>query len=147
MTLKKTLMTTLWRVQQAQAVISIAFWSLTLAGVFYPYVAARWLDDALGADKVALGLALLVMVVVAAILAFGYVYDRLKFWKEQMFVTQERNPFTYGGLVMPAHIVLWDAVLTRDPAAIFYAQSLLKKSLEDPSIDDAYHRILEEVTR
>ena len=138
-------MTTLWRVQQAQAVISIAFWSLTLAGIFYPYIAARWLNDSLGADRVALGMALIVAVVISAILIFGYLYDRLKFWREQMFVVQERNPYTYGARVPPNHIILWEAAITREPEAVELAHSLLLKALDDPAILEAYTRIIEEV--
>ena len=138
-------MTTLWRVQQAQAVISIAFWSLTLAGIFYPYIAARWLDDSLGADRVALGMALIVAVVVSAILIFGYLYDRMKFWREQMFVVQERNPYTYGPRVQPTQIVLWEAAIFRDPDSIELARNLLLKALDDPAIMDAYQKIVAEV--
>jgi len=109
--LKKSIMTTLWRVQQAQMVISIIFWSLTLTGIFYPYIRAKALNNVIGPERVFLGMALIFLSVVALVLAFGYMYDRLKFWREQITVAQERNPFSYGARVTPIQIILWTALL------------------------------------
>lgn len=146
MTLKKRVMTTLWRVQQAQMVISIVFWSLTLTGVFYPYVRARWLNDLLGPERVAVGMTIMFCAVVALIVAFGLAYDRLKFWREQTLVVQERNPFAYGTRLMPTQAILWEAAITRDPAARFYATSLIEYNMRDPAFKEAYDEILEVVT-
>ena len=145
--IKKRLMTTLWRVQQAQVVISIVFWSLTLTGVFYPYVSERFLDDALGPERVAVGMIIMFTVIVLLVIGAGTLYDRFKFWREQTMVVQERNPFAYGPKMMPNHIVLWEALLTQDPAARFYAESLIRFNLEDPTTKEAYDNILEEVTK
>lgn len=145
MKVKKALMTTLWRVQQAQTVISIAFWSLTLAGIFHPYVADKWLDEAIGPNNIALGMLLIVALVMVAVIVFGYVYDRLKFWREQQDVIQERNPYTFGAKVQPTQIILWDAVINRTPASIELAKRLIDHAMDDPIIEAAFIRIEEEV--
>ncbi len=91
---KKVLMKNFWRVQQAQMVISVAFWSLTLTGIFYPYFRVKFDNWGLGQEQVFFGMALLFAVVLAAIMVFGYLYDKFKFWKEQQMVIVERNPYT-----------------------------------------------------
>ncbi len=93
-TFKKRLMKNFWRVQQAQMVISVAFWSLTLTGIFYPYFREKFNNWGLGQENVFIGMAVLFLMVVAGIMLFGYIYDKFKFWKEQQFVIIERNPYT-----------------------------------------------------
>ena len=92
--LKKKIMKVFWRVQQAQMVISVVFWSMTLTGVFYPFIREWLLNRLLGEENVFLGMLLIFLLVVGAILLFGFIYDKLKFWKEQQFVMIERNPYT-----------------------------------------------------
>jgi hypothetical protein len=82
-----------WRIQQAQMMIAILFWSLTLTGVFYPYIRERLLNSWIGPERVALGLALLFICVLGSVILFGIIYDRLKFWNEQQMVAVERNPY------------------------------------------------------
>ena len=136
-------MTTLWRVQQAQMVISIIFWSLTLTGIFYPYIRARALNDLIGPERVFLGMALIFLVVVALVLAFGYLYDQLKLWREQITVAQERNPFSYGGKVTPVQNILMRALLNpQDEEAYHDAMQLLDHNLEDSKASEAYHQII-----
>lgn len=91
---KKVLMKNFWRVQQAQMVISVAFWSLTLTGIFYPYFRVKFDNWGLGQDQVFLGMGMLFLVVLLCIMLFGYFYDKFKFWKEQQMVIVERNPYT-----------------------------------------------------
>lgn len=93
-TMKKKVMKTFWRVQQAQMVISVAFWSLTLTGIFYPYFREKFNNWGLGQENVFVGMAILFSLVVVAIIFFGYMYDKFKFWKEQQLVIVERNPYT-----------------------------------------------------
>lgn len=144
--LKKSIMTTLWRVQQAQMVISIIFWSLTLTGIFYPYIRARSLNDLIGPERVFLGMALIFLAVVALVLAFGYMYDRLKFWREQITVAQERNPFSYGARVTPIQVILWKALLNpHDQEAYHDAMQLLDHNLKDPNASEAYSQIIAEI--
>ena len=144
--LKKSIMTTLWRVQQAQMVISIIFWSLTLTGIFYPYIRARALNDLIGPERVFLGMASIFLVVVALVVAFGYLYDRMKFWREQITVAQERNPFSYGGKVTPVQVILWKALLNpQDEEAYHDAMRLLNHNLEDPKASEAYSQIISQI--
>lgn len=143
MGLKKSIMTTLWRVQQAQMVISIIFWSLTLTGIFYPYIRVRALNDLIGPESVFLGMALIFLGVVSLVLAFGYLYDRLKFWIPQITVAQERNPYSYGGKVTPVQVILWKALLNpQDEEAYHDAMRLLDHNLKDPKASEAYHQII-----
>lgn len=146
--LKKSIMITLWRVQQAQMLISIIFWSLTLTGIFYPYIRTRVLNDLIGPERVFLGMAIIFMVVVALVLAFGYLYDRLKFWREQITVAQERNPFSYGGKVTPVQIILWRALLNPDDQqARHEARLLLEKNLKDQKASQAHDQIIADIRK
>ncbi|NIP34890.1 MAG: hypothetical protein GWN18_08115 [Thermoplasmata archaeon] len=92
--LKKKVMKTFWRVQQAQMIISVVFWSMTLSGIFYPYFIAKFPDWAGGSENTFFGLIMLFALVLAGIFLFGFVYDKFKFWKEQQLVIVERNPYT-----------------------------------------------------
>jgi hypothetical protein len=92
--LKKKVMKTFWRVQQAQMVISVVFWSMTLAGIFYPLLIDKFPDWAGGQENTFIGIILLFAVVLSGIFLFGFVYDKFKFWKEQQLVIVERNPYT-----------------------------------------------------
>jgi hypothetical protein len=139
--LKKSIMTILWRVQQAQMVISIVFWSLTLTGIFYPYISERVLDDLVGPENVALGMFLIFLVVVGLIILFGYAYDRLKFWKEQVTVIQERNPFSFGTRLTPIQITLFKAAISDDPVVKARALNLMEQNEKDPEVA----RILKEI--
>lgn len=145
MFLRKRVMTTLWRVQQAQMIISIVFWSLTLTGIFYPYIRARFLNDLIGPKYVFVGMGMIFCFVIVSVLVFGWVFDRMKFWKEQAIVLQERNPYSHGGLVWPTHIILWEGLLSDDPSARKRARDLLLHNLADPKILDAYTGIINEL--
>lgn len=96
--MKKYLMKQLWRIQQSQAIISIIFWSLTLTGIFYPYV-HTYIEEIFGfagfkIGGLIIGLAILFVFVFVVILFIGFLFDMLKFWKEQQIVIVERNPYT-----------------------------------------------------
>lgn len=143
---KKAIMTALWRVQQAQMVISIVFWSLTLTGVFYPYLRAKWFDGVIGPERVLEGMIIMFLMVVLLIVLFGLVYDKLKFWKEQNIVTQERNPYTYGPKMWPQNIIFMNALLNpKDEEAKKIAMAMIVHNLQDPDVMEAYQRISEEV--
>lgn len=90
---KKLLMVYLWRVQQSQAIIGIIFWSLTLTGVFYGY-AKYYIERYFGVSGVISGLVVLFAITLISIIFVGYVFDKLKFWKEQSIVLTERNPYS-----------------------------------------------------
>jgi hypothetical protein len=143
MGMKKTIMTMLWRVQQAQMMISILFWSLTLTGIFYPYIRVRILNDLVGPSHVFLGMAMIFLFVVGLIVLFGYLYDRLKFWKEQVMVAQERNPFSYGTKMTPIQITLFKAILSGDGPERERAIRLIEDNERDPQVS----RIMDEINQ
>jgi len=107
---KKGLMVQLWRIQQSQSLISLLFWALTLAGVFYLSYFHRYFVDVLhivSNDQVFIGTMILFLLVIGAFLLIGLIYDRtLKLWREQSDVAVERNPYTKERL-MPKDIVVW----------------------------------------
>lgn len=90
---KKVFMIHFWRIQQCQTIISVLFWSATLAGVFYPYLSPWFIRFGLfKSDQVGIGLAFLFLLVLGIISLFGYIYDTtLKLWIEMNVVTTERD--------------------------------------------------------
>jgi len=90
MTVKKAMMELMWRMQQSQTIIGVLMWSLTLTGIFYPY-----LRDKFGLDpkEVFLPMLLLFLFILAMVILIGVVFDKLRFWKEQNIVLAERNPY------------------------------------------------------
>lgn len=78
----------MWRMRKSSAVINLFFYSLTLAGVYLPYVAAI-----IPLPKSIL-LVILYIVSLAFILILGYLYDVVfRLWKEDNIVDINRNPF------------------------------------------------------
>jgi len=104
---KKTAMMYLWRVQQSQAVISIVFWGLTITGIFYPYFKAKFHNFGLPDSWTFGGMLVIFMLVMLGVVAFGVLYDKLKFWKEQTIVVAERNPYATWKL-QPIHLFWMD---------------------------------------
>jgi hypothetical protein len=90
MSIKKKLMELMWRMQQSQTIIGVLMWSLTLTGIFYPY-----LRDKFGLDpgNVLLPMMLLFLFILGMVILIGVVFDKLRFWKEQNIVLAERNPY------------------------------------------------------
>ncbi len=91
---KKKLMKNFWRVQQAQMVISVVFWSMTLTGIFYPMIVEKLEEYPWWGENTFLGLMIFFSIVLGGIFVFGFFYDKFKFWKEQQLVIVERNPYT-----------------------------------------------------
>ncbi len=104
---KKTAMMYLWRVQQSQAVISIVFWGLTITGIFYPYFRDKFHNFGLPEEWTFGGMLVIFLVVMVGVVAFGVIYDKLKFWKEQNIVVAERNPYASWKL-LPMHMFWMD---------------------------------------
>lgn len=139
-------MTYIWRIQQSQMIISIGFWSLTLTGIFYQYIAPLF-DIYLGVpqENVFLGMLLLLFIVLAGVVIIGFAYDRIfKLWQESSVVNVERNPYSRL-LMMPKEILLWKRCQLRilkevskdDPEAqkdIEFMDRWFDKLLEDPKI-------------
>lgn len=106
---KKYLMVQIWRIQQSQAIISLFFWGLTLAGIFYPtYFHQHFVSLGLVRQSdYFLGTMILFLVIIVAFLLMGFIYDRsLKLWREQTDVAIERNPYSVERL-QPKEIVQW----------------------------------------
>jgi hypothetical protein len=145
-TIKKGLMTYVWRIQQSQMLIGIVFWSLTLTGVFYQYFAPLF-DTHLGISQSNIlgGMAFLLAVVLGSVLLVGIAYDRVfRLWKESSIVSIERNPYSRF-LMMPKEILLWKRCQLRilkevakdDPEAqkdIEFMDKWFDKLLKDPKI-------------
>jgi hypothetical protein len=93
--LKKGFMKYIWRLQQSQMIVGVFYWSLTLAGIFYPYLSPVFDRFGLvGPSQVALGLLILFVIVLLFILFIGYIYDKtFKMWAEQRIIQTERNIF------------------------------------------------------
>ena len=123
----------LWRIQQSQMVISIIFWSLTLTGVFYPYVREKFSNFGLPQSNVFGGMAIMFLLVVFFIITAGLLFDRLKFWNEQMIVSNERNPFGYGGRMNPRDIILWRTIADPSEENRECLRKLIQRNLNDDS--------------
>jgi hypothetical protein len=132
---KKGLMVVLWRVQQSQMVISIVFWSLTLTGVFYPYVAGY---SPLGPLST---MGLLFIGVIGSVLAFGYAYDRLRFWDEQMRVQLERNPNADGVYMTYMQYRLFAPIVEPTEENLEAARRLIAYNLDDQERAEAWARL------
>ena len=103
--LKKKLMEFMWRLQASQTIVGLVFWPLTLTGIFYPYFRDRTNNFGMGPESVLGGMLMLFLMIALAIVIFGVIFDKLKFWKEQNIVLIERNP--YAGIRLNAKEVYW----------------------------------------
>src|SRR5512137_599067 len=90
MSIKKKLMELMWRMQQSQTIIGVLMWSLTLTGIFYPYLRDKF---GLAPSNVLLPMVLLFLFILSMVVLIGIVFDKLRFWKEQNIVVAERNPY------------------------------------------------------
>jgi len=142
---KKYAMTIIWRISQAGPLLSIFFWSTTLAGIFWPIVGTagpppgplwsllRWLGVPL--DRVTLvGLLMLFLVFAGFILIIGFLYDRvLKLWREQMDIAMDRNPYAEN-LLLRKEVMQWDQYY------LPLARAMYKVS-PDPDLKAAIERV------
>ncbi len=95
---KKGFMKHIWRFQQSQAFVSIIFWSLALAGIFYErsgYYFEKYLGLSSNQDEqVATKTFILMILVVLMVITFGFLYDTIfRLWEQQNIVNMERNVF------------------------------------------------------
>jgi hypothetical protein len=65
-------------------------WSLTLTGIFYPYLRDKFDLDP---GAVLLPMLLLFVLILSMVVFIGLVFDKMRFWKEQNIVVAERNPY------------------------------------------------------
>ena len=90
MDIKKKLMELMWRMQQSQTIIGVLMWSLTLAGIFYPYIRDKF---GLSSSEVLVPMMALFLFILFCVVLIGIIFDKLRFWKEQNIVINERNPY------------------------------------------------------
>jgi len=104
----------MWRMQQSQTIIGVLMWSLTLAGIFYPYI-RDWLG--LPPSMVLLPLLGLFLFILVCVVLIGVIFDKLRFWKEQNIVIAERNPYaTYKFYPKEVHWArLWLVLAKQQP--------------------------------
>jgi hypothetical protein len=126
--LKKKLMEFMWRLQASQTIIGIVFWPLTLTGIFYPYFRDRTNNFGLGPGSVLGGMLILFLIIVLAIVIFGLVFDKMRFWKEQNIVSIERNP--YASFKINAKEIYWMRMWSLAARANPALPPELKKELE-----------------
>ncbi|RPG78581.1 MAG: hypothetical protein CBC77_004275 [Euryarchaeota archaeon TMED117] len=115
--MKKVIMRQYWRLQQSQAVISMAFWTTTLTLIIWPYVSWRFddncdgtlcfSDEILGISSTYFGLMLIGVIVLLSVFLIGYIYDvGFGLWKEHLTISTERNPFGVYLIAPPMGLVL-----------------------------------------
>jgi len=106
-----------WRIQQSQAVVSMAFWTTTLTLIIWPYVKWRFddscngslcfSDEILGISSTYFGLMIIGIIVLLTVFLIGYVYDvGFGLWKEHLTISTERNPFGVYLISPPTGLIL-----------------------------------------
>ena len=115
--MKKLIMRQYWRIQQSQAVVSMAFWTTTLTLIIWPYVKWRFddscngslcfSDEILGISSTYFGLMIIGIIVLLTVFLIGYVYDvGVGLWKEHLTISTERNPFGVYLISPPTGLIL-----------------------------------------
>jgi len=115
--MKKLIMRQYWRIQQSQAVVSMAFWTTTLTLIIWPYVKWRFddscngslcfSDEILGISSTYFGLMIIGIIVLLTVFLIGYVYDvGFGLWKEHLTISTERNPFGVYLISPPTGLIL-----------------------------------------
>lgn len=147
---KKSIMKTIWRVQQSQMVTSPIFWSLTLTGIFYDKVAEKFNNFGLPRSNMVGGVTIMFTIVVLSIMIFGFLFDKFQFWKEQQVVIIERNPFASKGRMHPNQIVYWSAVaelLPEDNEKRKNLEYVIQQNLEIPEVRKEVQNMLDDSRR
>lgn len=111
--IRKSLMLQIWRVEQARSIITLFFWSLALAGIFYNKVAWRfkeWFGLSPEHDVVPITV-ILTFFIVIGIIAFGLAYDKLfRMWEFKSRISAEKDIFRLGKMndkEVPIYEELW----------------------------------------
>ncbi len=103
---RKRAMIYLWRAQQSGAMISITLLgTLTAASLYRDYLKAALSNYGFPMDQELPGLLITMILIFVGVFGVGYLFDRLKFWREQNIVAIERNP--YGSYRLTAKEVYW----------------------------------------
>jgi hypothetical protein len=104
--MRKRAMVYLWRAQQSGAIISLGLLgTLTAASLYHDFL-AEWTNNyGLPQSWVGAGIIITMAIIFAGVFGVGFLFDRLKFWREQNIVAIERNP--YGSYKLTAKEVQW----------------------------------------
>ncbi len=104
--IRKRAMIYLWRAQQSGAIISITLLGTLTAASLYTQFLREWTDNYGLPDSWVLGGVLVTMAIIfAGVFGVGFMFDRMKFWREQNIVAIERNP--YGSYKVTAKEIQW----------------------------------------
>ena len=103
---RKRAMIYLWRAQQSGAIINIMLLgTLTAATLYRQYLKAYFGNYGFPESQELPGVIITMMMIFVAVFGVGFIFDRLKFWKEQSIVGVERNP--YASYKLSAKEVYW----------------------------------------
>ena len=96
----------LWRAQQSGAIINILLLgTLTAASLYKLYLKAYFNNYGFPENQELPGVIITMLAIFIAVFGVGFMFDRLKFWREQNIVAIERNP--YGSYKLTAKEVHW----------------------------------------
>lgn len=118
---RKRAMIYLWRAQQSGAIINIMLLgTLTAATLYRQYLKAYFNNYGFPDNQELPGVVITMMMIFVAVFGVGFIFDRLKFWKEQSIVGVERNP--YASYKLSAKEVYWikiwaAAIVSGNPSA------------------------------
>jgi len=92
--IRKRAMIYLWRAQQSGSIISILLLGTLTAATLYRDYLKAWTDNyGLPESFEFGGVVITMMFIFIIVFGIGFMFDRLKFWKEQSIVAIERNPY------------------------------------------------------
>lgn len=104
-------MKNMWRISQVGQFLSPFFWAIALTGILWPILKDYlWINlvGIAGVERATLlGLTLIFASFILLFLSFGYFYDRITLWKEQIGIAAEKNPYMREKL-SPKEIVLFE---------------------------------------
>ena len=104
--IRKRAMIYLWRAQQSGSIISIGLLgTLTAASLYKDYLQGWTHNYGLPEAWVAVGILITMGFIFVGVFGVGFIFDRMKFWREQNIVAIERNP--YGSYKLTAKEIHW----------------------------------------
>lgn len=103
---RKRAMVYLWRAQQSGAMISITLLgTLTAASLYRDYLKDFFNNYGFPMEQELPGIMVTMLIIFTGVFGIGFLFDRLKFWREQNIVAIERNP--YGSYKLTAKEIYW----------------------------------------
>ena len=141
--LRKRAMIYLWRAQQSGSIINISLLgTLTAASLYRLYLKAYFHNYGFSEEQELPGVLVTMLIIFTAVFGVGFIFDKLKFWKEQNIVGIERNP--YGSYKLTAKEIYWirlwtEAMMAGNPSAdqremAKFFRQWVERSMEDDPI-------------